>query len=239
MAQYTFVVEKTCPICGQTTRIVKPKSRLIRLSTDEDYCVHYKDFNPYFYKIWFCEHCGFAADEKTFLTKMPDRNRQKIADFLEGRNLTMEFTEERGIPEAVASFKLALFYMDLIEGPYSKKAGLVLGLAWIYRFAGDKDNENELLQKAAEYYDMSLMKERYPIGNLTDTTVMYLIGALYYRMEDYEKCAQYLSRIIGNQDIRVQDPKLYDKARDLWGDVRALKAEKEKAEKQQKKATKK
>ena len=228
MSSYTFIVEKTCPICGKSTRVVKTKSRLIKLKTDEDYCVHYKDFNPYYYRIWFCEHCGFAADEKTFLTKMPERQQKKIAAFLEGRNLSMEFTEERGLPEAIASFKLAIFYMDLIEAPFSKRAGLQLGLAWIYRFAGDGEKETEYLLRAAEYYDKSIMTEHYPVGNMTDTTAMYLVGAIYYRMDDLEKCAQYLSRIIGNQEIRMQDPKLYDKARDLWAEVRSKKAEQEK-----------
>jgi len=227
MSAYTFVVEKTCPICGKSTRVIKTKSRLVTLKTDEDYCVHYKDFNPYYYRVWFCEHCGFAADERTFLTKMPERHQKKIAAFLAGRNLSMDFTEERGLPEAIASFKLAIFFMDLIEAPLSKRAGLYLGLAWIYRSAEDEENEAEYMQKAAETYSRSIMTEHYPVGNLTDTAVVYLVGAIYYRLGDLEKCAQYLSRIIGNQDIRRQEPKIFDKARDLWSDVR-IKREEEK-----------
>ncbi len=225
MGTYTFIVEKTCPICGKSTRVVKTKSRLIIVKTDEDYCVHYKDFNPYYYKIWFCEHCGFAADEKTFLAKMPERQKEKIMAFMNGRNLSMEFTEERGLPEAVASYRLAIFYMELIDAPFSKRASLHLGLAWVYRLAGDAENELEFMQKAAEYFDRSIMTEHYPVGNLTDTGAIYLVGALYYRMEDFEKCAQYLSRIIGNQEIRQLEPRVYDKARDLWADVRAKRAE--------------
>ena len=75
MSEHTFVVEKNCPICGKTTRVVKTKSRLMVIKTDEDFCNHYSDgFNPYFYNIWVCEHCGFAADEKHFLGSfMEDR----------------------------------------------------------------------------------------------------------------------------------------------------------------------
>ncbi len=232
--QYTFIVEKTCPICGKSTRVVKTKSRLIIQHTDEDYCVHYKGFNPYYYKIWFCEHCGFAGDEKTFLTKMPERQKEKIAAFLNGRNLSMDFTEERGLPEAVASYRLAIFYLELIDAPLSKRASLHLGLAWVYRLAGDTENEMEYMQKAAEYFDRSIMTEHYPVGNLTDTGAIYLVGALYYRMDDYEKCAQYLSRIIGNQEIRRMEPKIYDKARDLWADVRALRSDDQKSKKDSK-----
>ena len=73
--EFTFVVEKPCPVCGQNTRIVKVKSRLMIQRTDDDYCCHYRDFNPYFYTILACEHCGYAADEKHFLTVLPDRHR--------------------------------------------------------------------------------------------------------------------------------------------------------------------
>ena len=109
MGEFTFVVEKKCPVCEKMTRVTKTKARLITLSTDEDMCVHYKDFNPYFYKIWFCEHCGFAAEEKVFLSPMPAKHKETVANFLNGRKMALEFTEERGKAEAVASFKLGIF----------------------------------------------------------------------------------------------------------------------------------
>lgn len=34
MGEYTFVVEKPCPICGETTRVIKLKSRIISEKTD-------------------------------------------------------------------------------------------------------------------------------------------------------------------------------------------------------------
>ena len=225
MGEFTFTVEKTCPICGESTRIVKTKSKLIAEKTDEDFCVHYKNFNPYFYKIWFCEHCGFAADEKTFLGTMPALHKKKIRDFLEQRKLGMQFVEERGIPDAVASFKLAIFYAELTGQSLARRAGLYLELGWIYRASEEKDKEEEMLQRAAELYDQSLMTERYPINGLSDNTVVYLIGALYFRMQNYEKATQYISRIIGDQRIRDEDIKLYKRARDLWQTIREDKKE--------------
>ena len=225
MASYTFTVEKDCPICGQSTRVVKTRARLVKERTDEDFCVHYKDFNPYYYRVWICEHCGFAGDEKTFTSHMPDRDRQKIKKFLNGKKVSVAFTENRDLPEAVASFRLAIFFLDLIDASFSRRAGLYLGLAWIYRFAEDEERENETIRKAAELYDHSIMTERYPIGGMTDLMVIYILGAIYFRIGDFEKCTQYLSRLIGNKEIRTTDPKLYDKARDLWADVRMLKNE--------------
>ena len=130
MGEYTFVVEKPCPICGKATRVIKLKSRIIAEKTDEDFCVHYKGINPYYYYIWFCEHCGFAADEKHFLAPLPARNKQKIREFLSKRQLALEFTPVRGVPEAVASYKLAIYYAELIDASLAHRAGLYLHLGY-------------------------------------------------------------------------------------------------------------
>ena len=221
MGEFTFTVQKKCPICEEMSRVVKLKARLIALKTDEDMCVHYKGINPYYYKIWFCEHCGFAAEEKVFLSHLPAKHKEKIKEFLDKRKLALEFTEERGKAEAVASFKLAIFYAEMLDAPLNRRAGLYLELAWIYRESEEPGKERECLGKAAELYDKSLMTERYPQGNMTDTLCMYLLGAINYRMHEFERATQYLSRIIGDQNLRKSEPKLYDKSRNLWQDVRA------------------
>lgn len=223
MGEFTFTVQKKCPICEEITRVIKVKARLLAIKTDEDMCVHYKDFNPYYYKVWFCEHCGFAAEEKVFLGSIPARHKAKIKDFLQQRKLSLEFTEERGRPEAVASFKLAGVFAEMLDASLNRQAGLTLQEAWIYREAEDKEKETELLRKAADLYERSLATERYPQGSMSDNLCMYLVGAIRYRMGDYEKAAQYLSRIIGDQNIRKDEPKLYDRARDLWQDIRNAK----------------
>ena len=148
MGEYTFIVSKTCPICGESTRIIKLKSRII-------------SYNPY--------------------------------------------------------------YADLIDASLAHRAGLWLHLAWVYRAAGDEAHEREAMEKAAEMYDQSIMKEHYPQGNMTDNTAVYLIGAIYYRLGDDEKATQYLSRIIGDQNIRTMEPKTFDRARDLWQVIREKK----------------
>ena len=220
MGEFTFTVEKTCPICGESTRVVKTKSKLSVERTDEDFCVHYKGFNPYLYKIWFCEKCGYAADEKTFLGSMPVVHKRKIQEFLAKKKLGMEFVEVREGPDAVAAFKLAIFYAEMTDQPLVKRAGMYLELAWIYRYSAEKEKEMEMLQKAAELYDRSLMTERFPQNGMSDDLAMYLVGAIYVRMEDYEKATQYISRLIGDQGLRDRDLRLYKQSRDLWQMIR-------------------
>ncbi len=235
MGEYTFVVEKVCPICEQRTRVVKTKSRLSIIKTDEDFCVHYANFNPYYYRIWFCEHCGYAADEQTFLSKMPDRKKAILGEFLSKRRLAMQFTENRGLPEAIASYQLALHYLQMTNESPSKQAGRWLEMAWIYRSSGEQEKEEECMHKAADFYDLSLVTEHYPIGKVTDTRVLYLVGAIYYRLGDADKCTQYLSRIIGDQKIRWQEPKIFDQARELWQTLRSQGKEEQKPEEPKKK----
>ena len=217
----TFIVEKVCPICEKTFRVVKTRSRIMVLTRDDDACVHYENFNPYYYTVWVCEHCGFAADETTFTTKIPDRHLQILRAVLLTKNIKIPFVEERTLENASTAFRLALKFQELIRGKSSKQAKYAHQLAWIYREAGDKIQENEFLTKAADFYEDALMRESFPIGELTDNAVIYLVAAISNRLGDRKKATSYLSRLIGDQGVRDREPRIYDKARDLWGDMRA------------------
>jgi len=217
----TFVVEKTCPVCEKTTRVVKTRSRITVISRDEDACTHYKDFCPYYYTVWVCEHCGFAADEATFTTKIPDRHLAILRGALLGGKIKIPFAEERTLGNAATAFRLAIKFVEIIHGKASKKAKYAHQLAWIFREAGDVAQENEFLAKAADFYEAALATEHFPIGELTDNAAVYLVAAIYYRLGDRKKTTSYLSRLIGDQSVREREPRIYDKARDLWGDIRA------------------
>lgn len=224
-SEFTFTVEKTCPVCGAETRIVKVKSRLVAQKIDEDYCCHYKDFNPYLYHIWACEHCGFAADEKVFLTHMADKNKEKMQAFLKEKRVRFRFTEERTVPDGLASLQLAIYCAELLKAPLARLAGLTLRLAWIFRLINNEEQERIYTRKALEMYERSLASERYPIDNLTDSMVMYLIGALHARLGQRDQAIMYLSRLVGDKEAKISDAKLYQDARRLWQDIRSDKDE--------------
>lgn len=223
MVDKTFVVEKICPVCEKKMRVVKTRSRIQVLKRDDDACTHYDNFSPYYYTVWVCENCGFAADESTFTTKIPNRHLNILRNVLLTRNIKIPFTAERTIENAATSFLLALKYQELIRGKASKKAKYAHQLAWIYRMAEDKEREREFLQRAVEYYEEALSTEHFPIDALTDNAVIYLIAAIYRRLGEDKKATPYLSRLISDQSIRQTEPRVYDKARDLWGDMRAAK----------------
>lgn len=223
-ASLVFTVEKKCPLCGENTRVTKTKSRLIVIKTDWDFCTHYRDFNPYYYVPWVCEKCGYAADEKHFTTEMPASHKKTLKEFLDKRHVEFKYSLERYMPDVVAAYKLAIFYEEMLNTSEAYRAGLYLKLAWIYRLAEDEENERTYLTRALESYESSLYKERYPLGNLTDTMVMYLVGAISFELGDVEKAAQYLGRMVNDNDIRTSEPKLMDKIKDLWTEVREQRA---------------
>ncbi|EKU70592.1 DUF2225 domain-containing protein [Selenomonas sp. F0473] len=231
MAEYTFTVEKTCPVCGQQTHATKMKARLITLGTDEDFCAHYKGVNPYRYRVWVCEHCGFAADEKQFVDEpLHPRDKEKIKELLEGHKINLHYTEERSVEDAIRAYKLGIYFAERLGWPLQKQAGYCMGMAWVYRDTDEREKENEMLRRAAELYEKSVMTEHYPINGMTDMMAVYMTGAAYYRLGDYEKATQILSQIMSDQEVRKNDAKLFERTRHLWMELREKKAAAEKAD---------
>ena len=83
------------------------------------------------------------------------------------------------------------------------------------------------MQLALNLYIRSLETERYPIDNLTDNTVMYLIGALYAQLGENKKAVLYLSRLVDDKRGTAGEPKLVKDARKLWQQVREAEQEKQ------------
>ena len=86
-----------------------------------------------------------------------------------------------------------------------------------------------MLRRAAELYEKSVMTEHYPIHGMSDSMALYIAGAAYYRLADYEKATQMLSQIMGDQKVRKNDVKLFERTQNLWLELREKKAEAEKA----------
>lgn len=220
--KYTIVLERKCPVCEQETRVVKCKSRMVAETKDLDLCVHYKGINPYLYTVWTCEHCGFAAEESKFLAYMPNRTREKLKEFLDSVDMTMEFKEERSAADAISLCEMAILYSELTDNSPNRQAGLHLKIAWICRYIGETEKERRSMQKAAELYALSLETERYPVGKMSDNTALYLTGVLYFMLDQLDESTKYLSRIIGDQGLRSTAPKIYEKARDIWQDIKEM-----------------
>ncbi|MBR2518838.1 MAG: DUF2225 domain-containing protein [Selenomonadaceae bacterium] len=220
--KFTVITQKHCPICEKNFRIVKPKMRLNVEKRDLDYCVHYKDFDPYLYTVFTCEHCGFAADEKRFSTPIPNKIKESLREFLKQNDMKLPFIEERTVEDALALFELAILFSELTDHSKGRQAILNLNAAWLCRCEGLADKERDLMEQAAENFAVALDNERWPINGITLETATYLCAAIHFMIGDYDKATSWLSKIMNNSNLRASAPKLFEQARDMWQDIKRV-----------------
>ena len=177
-ALYTKKVN--CPICGKDFSSMKAKVNSCKIERkDEDFCMHYVDVNPMYYEFFVCPFCGYAASENSF-KDITDTETKLLKAAFSGRTVGRSFCDERSLQDAIASCKLAIHTAELRKAKASILAGLCLKLAWMYRFAGDKQEEL-FLKYALDNYLEAFDKEGLPIGNLSEVSVLYLLGELSRR----------------------------------------------------------
>lgn len=218
MADPLYVVEKQCTVCEGKFEVTFVRLRLSLIKQDTDFCAYYKDINPYYYTVWVCPHCGYAAQENEFLKIMPPM-ASRIREFLDGKEVKVNLCGVRTREQAIVSYQLAIFYTKMLGLPASKLAGLQLRLGWLYRESGQKDEEQKMLIQAWESYDEALSKERMPIGNLSELTVVYLVADLLWRTGEIAKAKLYLNKIVSSPLAKVEK-RIADLARNLWQEIR-------------------
>lgn len=167
-----------------------------------DFCAYYKDINPYYYTVWACPHCGYAAQDNEF-AKITQSMAIRMKTFLYGRDVKVNLSGVRTREQAIASYQLAVFYTKMLGLPVSKLAALQLRLGWLYRESGQSEAEKQVLTKACQSYDLALSKERMPIGNLSELAVMYLVADLLWRTGDGKKLL-YLSRVVSSPLVKIE-----------------------------------
>lgn len=219
MLEALFSVEKVCPLCEQAFQVTRVRSRLVMIKQDSDFCSYYKDINPYYYKIWMCPHCGYAAQDNHFEEILPEA-AERIKSFFADRNVRIDLSGPRSREQAIVSHQLAIVCAELAAVPGSRLAGLHMRLGWLYREAGQTAEERATLLKAVEYYEQALSYENLPIGPMTELTITYLIGDLLRRTGSHEQALLYLSRVVSNPQAK-QEKRIADLARDAWQDMRA------------------
>ena len=201
-----------CPVCNKEIVVTKVKSKSVKVkSRDTDLCVHYEDLNPLFYDIWVCEFCGYSNFQEKFETIL-SREIKAIKDNISGHWASRSFSGERTIDTAIETFKLALLNYKVRNGKNSDIARICLRIAWLYRSKNDT-KELDFLNFAVEAYRTAYEKERFPIDRLDEYTCMYIIGELYRRLDKYEDCLQWFSKVISSSGAK-NVPNLLDMTRD-------------------------
>lgn len=215
MADLLYVVEKNCPLCGQAFSTTKVRNKLQLIQQDTDFCCYYNELNPYYYAVWVCPHCGYAAQDSHFEEQIPAASAKKLKEFLGSRQVNVDFGGVRTHEQALATYKLALFYGEMTSILASRLAGLWMKLAWLYREVQQTEEEKLALIKALEKYELASVKERLPIGALTEVGLQFLMGELYRRTGKLDEAAVYLGRLVSDPRARAEK-RIYELARECW-----------------------
>jgi uncharacterized protein len=218
MADALYEAERTCKVCENKFNVTKVRSRLITEKQDSDFCMHYRDVNPYYYSVWVCPNCGYAAQEAEF-GEISSTAVELVKKFLAGREVSVDFSGIRTREQAIATYKLAIFFAGLTKLKNSKLAGLYLRLGWLYREGEQAEEEQLALAKAAELYDAAMAKERFPIDGMSELNLLYLVGELLRRTGKAEQSLLYFNKVVSNPQAKFEK-RLMDMARDAWHEAR-------------------
>ncbi len=225
-----YTSEKTCPICEKSFPATIVRSRLTMTSQDSDFCTYYKAINPNYYAIWVCPHGGYAAMD-TYFNDQNVLAEEKIRNFLKDREINVNYGGQRTREQAIATYKLAIFYTDLIGGLNSRLAALYLRLAWLYREGQQEAEELVAMEKSCNCYEQALLKERTPIGNMSQITLEYLIGELLHRTGKIDKALSYLGKIVSNP-LAKSEYRILKMTKHAWQQARDTKRQQLAAEKE-------
>ena len=114
--------EATCPVCNHVFKAATVKSSAYRmLKKDSDFFIRYSLINPYFYDVWICNSCGYAAMKTDFYTIRSleiEQVQKSISPKWHGRM----YPEIYDVHIAIERYKLSLLNYAIINSKSSKKA---------------------------------------------------------------------------------------------------------------------
>ncbi|WP_426348412.1 DUF2225 domain-containing protein [Alloiococcus sp. CFN-8] len=199
-----------CPLCHREFKEPALKTSSLRiLKRDSDNFTYYKGETPYFYEVFLCNGCGYAAMNNDF-NNMKDYQKEKIL-----KNITVKWTprayntpyDER---IAIERYKLALITTIISEGKKSTIGMILLRIAWMYRSLGEAE-ELLYLKEALTALEEAYNLEEFPIYNLDELNLKYLLGELNRRLGNDIEALKYLGDVITSSKAT---PRLKNLARD-------------------------
>lgn len=206
-----YQVNITCTYCGNSFQSSRVRPSFKKATqTDSDFCIHYKDINPNYYVVRICPFCGFSSTE-SFSDKMTAAQKALFGEKV-ARNWNMrEYGHERSWEDALQSYKLALVSGQIKEEKTRVIAGILHHIAWLYRYKGNKEQENRFVQFALDAYVNVYETEGMDLNN---AKLMYLIGELSRRLKHYGEAIKWFARIIN--DRKIVDASMIRAAREQW-----------------------
>ncbi|UWG97210.1 DUF2225 domain-containing protein [Dehalobacter sp. DCM] len=210
-----------CILCEEVFTSKKVRSRFIkphRVDSDFGQIFDMNKPNPLFYYVTVCPRCGFTFSDD-FGKSMPqvfrDRTQEKMADKMDR---SINYCEPRDHNLAVRTFKLAIYFAQLINEKHFVLARLCHRLAWIYRGMGNMEEEMRFLNLACEEYEKSYIYTDFNPEVMPEILILYCIGELDRRLGKYNEALKYFSTVCDHPD-RSRYVKYVNMARRQWAEA--------------------
>jgi len=214
----------SCPMCETSYKTRKIRTRFSNPhQIDADFCPHYKnpETNPLYYLINVCPQCGYSFNEQ-FSENFSDKAKATIWDKICKSWKQLDFTKSRTFKQAVDSYKLAIYCAEYKEEKPEVLGGICLRLAWLYRGEKDIEQEKRFLQLALKKYDEAFLKSDSLGENMSESTLLYMIGELNRRLGNHTEAIRNFSRVINHVD-KEKEKKMVRMAREQWAFMREKK----------------
>ena len=220
-----YTKEVTCPVCDHVFKATTVKSSAYKmLKKDSDFFIRYSLINPYFYDVWICNSCGYAAMKIDFYT-IRSIEVEKIQKSITPKWQGKMYPEVYDVHIAIERYKLSLLNYVITNAKSSKKAINCIKLAWMYRLIDTEDAgemEQIFLKEALDGLSDAYYSESFPIYGMDKYSAMYLIGELNRRIGHAENSLVWFSNVITT-------PNVAQNLKELARDMKALIKEEEAA----------
>ncbi|MFZ7131856.1 MAG: DUF2225 domain-containing protein [Eubacteriales bacterium] len=211
LQKYLYLKDIKCPCCQEITKMTIARKSKARIEgRDSDFFIRYRELNLYFYEIWVCQYCGYAALSNEYHNIKRDQI-EKIK-----KNITLNWQPRANViindvDTAIDRYKLALLCYTQMDALSSQLGTLCLKLAWMYRLKIDINEENRFLALALKQLDYAYYVEPLPFYGLDKDHIMYLLGEIHRRLHHKSEALKSYSQVLASREA---DQKLKELVRD-------------------------
>ncbi len=210
-----FQIKVTCICCEQSFQTSRVRPSLKKaVKTDTDFCSYFKTVNPDYYVVRVCPYCGFASTEN-FTERINEKQKTAYYEKVGSHWKNRDYGGERGSQDAMECYKLSLLTAQSIGEKDRVIAALLHHIAWLYRYEGQREQENRFLQFALDAYVRVYETES---GSISGARLMYLIGELNKRLGNNHEAVRWFGRVI--QDKKIVDAAMIRASREQWQSIR-------------------
>jgi uncharacterized protein (DUF2225 family) len=209
-----------CPFCGTEFETTRMRTSAMKVkSKDTDFGAVYENECPYMYAITVCPFCLYAARNDDFEKVLVQYEPKMMEASQRMRKVLRKpdiFAVGTLTPEtAIRRHEYAIEFSKLKNHPdLAEQAGLRLQMVWIWRLAGNADQEKEAVQEALKAYEDLYAKGSKLPEKLGEPGVLYLAGELNRRLGRLQEARQCFERALASKEIRLH-PNVADMTRDM------------------------